>query len=93
MIDWHELREEALSDPEAREAYEQLQALSEERSRVVAGIAAADRRLLCAECHVRSDEHARGWRALLADDPRDDEPEEVGVYCPACAEREFGGES
>ena len=31
---------------------------------------------------------ARGWRAYLTTD--EDEPAEAVVYCPECAEREFG---
>jgi hypothetical protein len=41
----------------------------------------------CAECDARSlpaDEER--WAAYLTDD----EPPEVVLYCPACAEREFG---
>lgn len=33
---------------------------------------------------------AKGWRALLAKDWRDDDPAEVSIYCPTCAQREFG---
>jgi hypothetical protein len=41
----------------------------------------------CAECEARwltADEER--WAAYLTDD----EPPEVVVYCPDCAEREFG---
>jgi hypothetical protein len=31
-----------------------------------------------------------GWLAFLAEDPDHQEETEVAVYCPACAEREFG---
>jgi hypothetical protein len=46
----------------------------------------------CEECGEEPDvqAHAAGWVAYLvdlADDP--DEPE-ILVYCPACAQREFG---
>lgn len=41
------------------------------------------------ECGVESDELANGWRAYLAED--DDEEEwRVLMFCPPCAEREFG---
>jgi hypothetical protein len=30
----------------------------------------------------------RGWRAYLTTD--EDEPAEAAIYCPRCAEREFG---
>jgi predicted RNA-binding Zn-ribbon protein involved in translation (DUF1610 family) len=39
----------------------------------------------CVECR-REDDGARGWRAYLLAD----EPERVAIYCPNCAEREFG---
>ena len=41
--------------------------------------------LECVECAARS-EDGRGWRAVLTID------DEVGIYCPECAEREFGGD-
>lgn len=44
--------------------------------------------LKCLECGVVSDDSARGWRAYLG--RFDEEPVEVCVYCPDCAEREFG---
>jgi hypothetical protein len=40
-------------------------------------------RLQCVECGRVSREDERGWTARLTDD-------EVAVYCPECAEREFG---
>jgi hypothetical protein len=46
-------------------------------------------RLTCLECRTVSDDSARGWRAYVGGDV-DGEPIQVGVYCPACAEREFG---
>jgi hypothetical protein len=39
--------------------------------------------LECLECSLESSE-ARGWKAFV------DEELELLVYCPACAEREFG---
>ena len=45
--------------------------------------------LRCVECgRVQTAPVARGWRAYLTVD--DDEPAEAVVYCPECAEREFG---
>lgn len=44
----------------------------------------------CAECEAAwlpADEER--WRAYLGDDDLD-EPAEVVLYCPYCAEREFG---
>jgi hypothetical protein len=43
----------------------------------------------CKECDVESDELAAGWRAFLAGDFDEDE-EEVVLFCPDCAEHEFG---
>jgi len=45
--------------------------------------------LQCIECG-RESATGRRWRAYLATDPRDDDSPEVAVYCPICAEREFG---
>jgi hypothetical protein len=44
--------------------------------------------LRCEICGIMADDHALGWRAYLASD--DDEGVEVVVFCPTCAEREFG---
>jgi hypothetical protein len=43
-------------------------------------------RLQCIECGRVSRENERGWTAHL----KDDEPEEVVIFCPECDEREFG---
>jgi hypothetical protein len=40
--------------------------------------------LICAECGALSASAADGWRAYLTDDG------EAVMFCPACAEREFG---
>jgi hypothetical protein len=40
--------------------------------------------LICDECGG-ADRGEQGWRAYLTREPR-----EVAVFCPACAEREFG---
>lgn len=50
--------------------------------------------LMCAGCGLASDGHARGWRGgwrayLAYDRERDHFPYDL-VYCPKCAEREFG---
>ena len=45
----------------------------------------------CAECGARwlpADEDR--WRAYLGVDEHLDEPAEVVILCPTCAEREFG---
>ena len=44
----------------------------------------------CQECGVRADEQARAWRAYRGDVPGEDDQPTVLVYCPDCAEREFG---
>ena len=47
--------------------------------------------IVCAECGRLSDELARDWRAYLTAD--DEDGEEVVVFCPSCAAREFGNRS
>jgi DNA-directed RNA polymerase subunit RPC12/RpoP len=42
----------------------------------------------CAECGREQTASERGWRAYLATD--EEEPAEAVLYCPECAEREFG---
>lgn len=45
--------------------------------------------LVCTECGAESEGSARdGWRAFLTDGEK--EPETVALYCPDCAEVEFG---
>ena len=45
--------------------------------------------LKCVECgRVQTVSVARGWRAYITAD--EEEPAEAIVYCPECAEREFG---
>jgi hypothetical protein len=41
------------------------------------------------ECGALSDEQAWGWRAYRMDD-LDLRAAAVALYCPSCAEREFG---
>jgi hypothetical protein len=48
--------------------------------------------LTCLECGSVSDERARGWRAYVGGGHEDDGPVEVGVFCPDCSRREFGGD-
>jgi len=49
--------------------------------------------LRCEECgeEARTEEEARRWRAILAV-VEEGEAEEVVVYCPDCAKREFEGD-
>ena len=47
--------------------------------------------LECVECRKRpSYEDAAGWQAYLVNDPDAKDDEEIVVYCPECARREFG---
>jgi hypothetical protein len=43
--------------------------------------------LTCEECRRPWHDHVERWRMYLTDD----EPPIAVAYCPACAEREFGG--
>jgi hypothetical protein len=52
------------------------------------GQALKPRRLVRVECGRETTGPEKGWRAVLASGVEDEL--EVGVYCPACAEREFG---
>lgn len=47
--------------------------------------------LRCAECGRAADEDARGWRALHGREHPEDQPETI-IFCPHCAQREFGPE-
>jgi hypothetical protein len=46
--------------------------------------------LVCVECAAESTGNAEGWRAYVAFLEEDGEPPEVVLYCPRCAEFEFG---
>jgi ribosomal protein L44E len=52
------------------------------------GTPALTNRLQCEVCGRVSRENERGWRAYLTTDV--DEPAGAIVYCPECAEHEFG---
>ena len=45
--------------------------------------------LVCLECGGRADDRAHGWQAYLADGIEFPEAL-VLIYCPRCADREFG---
>lgn len=45
--------------------------------------------LICLECESVSGADAQGWKAYLGGTV-DGEDLEVGIFCPDCAEREFG---
>jgi hypothetical protein len=47
-------------------------------------------RLVCAECGRTSNGAARGWRGVLVESDDDPTRDEVSVFCPSCALREFG---
>jgi hypothetical protein len=44
----------------------------------------------CVECNRISGPYWIRWRAYLIGEPDSDEPPELTLYCPACADREFG---
>jgi hypothetical protein len=44
--------------------------------------------LRCVECDRPSNKTAEGWAAFLTQDPDGEGP--TGVFCPKCAEAEFG---
>jgi hypothetical protein len=46
--------------------------------------------LRCAECGLIGRPGQRGWRGCRTDEPGVDEPPAVALFCPDCAEREFG---
>jgi hypothetical protein len=50
-----------------------------------------DERQQCAECSKVAEGDLKGWRALLGADPDDENaPPSAHLFCPECAEREFG---
>jgi hypothetical protein len=46
--------------------------------------------LVCMECGAESDKLATGWRAYRMPDEASEFEGEILVFCPHCAEREFG---
>jgi len=44
--------------------------------------------LRCVECGLESDQLAIGWRAYVTDEEA--EESRILMFCPRCAEREFG---
>jgi hypothetical protein len=44
----------------------------------------------CVECGRISGPYWIRWRACRVDEPDTNEEPEIALYCPACAEREFG---
>jgi hypothetical protein len=46
--------------------------------------------IFCSECAMTAPASARGWKAEIGDDPRDDDAPEVVMFCPECWHREFG---
>ena len=44
---------------------------------------------MCVACEEEADPSARGWQGYLAD-LDDDGRDEVVLFCPSCAYREFG---
>ena len=47
--------------------------------------------LVCVECRTVSSFYAWSWRAYRIDDPERHGVPTLAFYCPACADREFGG--
>src|SRR5262245_26595904 len=60
------------------------QRLSDSEARTVPDPVDVERDLECAECGRLSEPGASGWRAYLDDDGQ------AVMFCPECAEREFG---
>lgn len=48
-----------------------------------------DQPLRCTECGRPADEDMKGWQALHGRSEAEDQPETF-VFCPECAEQEFG---
>jgi hypothetical protein len=46
--------------------------------------------LRCVECGAESDQLAQGWRAYRAPNTGEEPEGELFLFCPECAEREFG---
>ena len=46
--------------------------------------------LRCSDCGTEGQEATRGWHAVYAQVPDEDEQPLIVVYCPECAERELG---
>ena len=46
--------------------------------------------LYCVECGCCSGEPGKGWVAFRCDDPDEQEPRALALYCPPCAAEEFG---
>jgi hypothetical protein len=44
----------------------------------------------CAECGSLSGPHWWGWRAYRVDSTETNEPPALALYCPSCADEEFG---
>jgi hypothetical protein len=49
-----------------------------------------NRELTCSECACSAAGEVRGWQAHLVD-LNDDGEDEVALFCPSCAAREFDG--
>jgi hypothetical protein len=53
-------------------------------------MSSGQRKMRCQECAVAPTGSWRGWRACRTDEQGTDDPPAVALYCPACADREFG---
>jgi hypothetical protein len=65
---------------ELERSLDELRARRESRQRRLRQL---ETTLVCAQCRDSSDRRAEGWKAYREGDG-------VQVFCPACAEREFG---
>jgi hypothetical protein len=45
--------------------------------------------LVCAECGTTAPPDAHGWKAEIGDDPCDEDPPEVVMFCAECWQHEF----
>ena len=46
--------------------------------------------VICVECNGSSGLNWRGWLAYRAEDPQNEDPPELGFYCPTCAAKDLG---
>lgn len=69
-------------------AVEELNQLRELAMEMARRVQALESNRRCTECRRWDDGTQQGWKAYLTDD----EPASTALFCPECAEREFGGD-
>ena len=74
----------------AQEALRKLERLADEAGVEAFWAAFQPGQLVCAQCGREAPPDAKGWVMHLGYDPREDEWPVAFVFCPECAEREFG---